>query len=88
MSASVIILMVITMIFLFVAMVLAAMASSEAQKKNLVDAHKYSLWSAVVCGISIFIFIVILVIYIYSSRIASAIHTGLGSAQSQVGKFI
>jgi hypothetical protein len=84
MSATVIIVLVVSMILLFVSMVLAAMASSDAQKKNLQDAQKYSMWSAVVSGLSIALLIVVLIMYIYSERLATHAYSALERVQGSL----
>ena len=65
MSTAVIVCLVMAIVLLFVVMVLSAMAASDAQKRNTVDAHKYSTWASVTSGISIALIIAILVIYVY-----------------------
>lgn len=87
--AAVIVFIVITMLLLFVAMVLAAISASNAEKgkkdPNAADtAWKYAMITAVVCGISVAVLIVILILYINSSRIATAAHGALGRAQERI----
>lgn len=70
-KATLIIFMILAIILLFTAMVLSAMAASDA-KKSAADCKegcsKYSTWSAVVSGISVAVILVALIVYIASSR--------------------
>lgn len=70
-SAALIMFMIVTIALLFTAMVLSAMASSDAQKGGTnckEGCHKYSMWAALVTGISVAAIIVILIVYIYTTR--------------------
>ena len=75
--------MILAIILLFTAMVLSAMAASDA-KKSAADCKegcsKYATWSAVVSGISVAVILVALIVYIVSSRkdIARSISTRTG----------
>jgi len=99
-NATLIVFMIVTVVLLFTAMVLSAMASSDAQKGGTTckeGCHKYSMWSALVTGIAVAVVVVVLIIYIYSSRkhIAAAaqqhvnaLHGALGGiagSQAQAG---
>ena len=70
-NVALILFMVFTIILLFVAMVFSAMAATDAKKgadtckKNC---NKYSMWSALVTGLSVALIFVSLIIYIYVSR--------------------
>lgn len=91
-NASLIVFMIVTIALLFTAMVLSAMASSDATKGTdscKKNCHKYSMWSALVTGIAVACIVVILIIYIYTSRkdIASSVHGQLGDWQSQLGAY-
>lgn len=80
MSATVIIILVISMVLLFVSMVLSAVSNSDIKKQNLQSASKYSLWSAVVSGLSIALLVIVLFLYVYGGKAA-------GFASQQLGKF-
>lgn len=70
-SVTLIIFIVITIILLFTAMVLSAMAASEARKGSdqcKQNCHKYAMWNAIVCGLAVAAIVVIMIIYIYTSR--------------------
>jgi NADH:ubiquinone oxidoreductase subunit 5 (subunit L)/multisubunit Na+/H+ antiporter MnhA subunit len=70
-SVTLIIFIVISIILLFTAMVLSAMAASEARKGSdqcKQNCHKYAMWNAIVCGIAVAIIVVIMIIYIYTTR--------------------
>ena len=71
-SAALIIFMIVAIILLFVSMVTSAMAANEAHKNKsrcVSECHKYSMFSALISGISVAVMIVILTVYIYSSVI-------------------
>ena len=73
-NMALIIMMIIAIILLFVAMVLSAMASSAAKKESSKGtAHKYSMYAAVVCGISVLLIGIALVIYFNRETISSHI---------------
>ena len=69
-NVALILFMVFTIILLFVAMVFSAMAATDAKKgadtckKNC---NKYSMWAALVAGLSVALIFVSLIIYIYVS---------------------
>lgn len=71
MNVSLIVFMIITIILLFTAMVLSAMASADA-KRSVADCQegcsKWAMWSALVTGLAVAIIGVVLVMYIYISR--------------------
>ena len=70
-NVALILFMVLSIILLFVAMVFSAMASTDAHKgsqKCKENCSKYSMWSALVAGISVALIFVSLIIYIYVSR--------------------
>jgi hypothetical protein len=75
------IILVISIILLFVSMVLSAIASSAAQKNNITDAHKYSMWSAIVSGLSIALLVIVLVLYLNSGAIISGVQSKLSQYQ-------
>ena len=70
-NTTLIVFMIVTIVLLFTAMILSAMASSDAQKGGTTckeGCHKYSMWSALVTGIAVAVIVIILIIYIYTSR--------------------
>lgn len=71
-------------------MVLSAMAAGDAKKGTnqcKEGCHKYSMWSAVVAGVSAAIIIIVLVIYIYSYRkqVAAGVQKQLMSMHDSLG---
>lgn len=72
--AWVIICLVLSMLILALATVFSSMASVAAQKGNTVDAHKYSTWAAVTCGLSILLLLIVLFLYLSSGRIIATVH--------------
>lgn len=68
MNTSLVVFLVITILLLFACMILSAMASSKANDKDNVSAHKYSMIAALINGLSVAALIVILAIYVYTSR--------------------
>ena len=82
------VLICITVAILFSSMVLSAMASSEAKRGNTSNAQKYSMWSAIVCGLAVFFLIIAMFLYLNSGVIASAAQSALGGAQKYVGGYI
>ena len=91
-NVALIIFMVLTIILLFVSMVLSAMASNEARKgsqKCKEDCHKYSMWSALVSGLSVAMIVIALIIYIYTSRhhVAQAAAEMLQKHGAKLGKY-
>lgn len=63
--------MVVSVMLLFTAMVLSAMASSDAGKSCddcKEGCHKYSMWSALVTGLAVGVIVIVMIVYIYSSR--------------------
>lgn len=63
--------MIVTVVLLFIAMVLSAMASTDARKGGQQckeGCHKYSMGAALVTGLAVAVIVVVLIIYIYSSR--------------------
>lgn len=85
---AVIVCLVISMILLFISMVLSAMSASAAEKGDTSTARKYSLYSAVVSGLSVVLLVVILVMYLNSERIVTSTHAALGqiAAGAQAGQ--
>jgi len=82
--------MIITILLLFTAMVLSAMASSDANKDSNTckeGCHKYSMWSALVTGLAVGAIVIAMVIYVYSSRrqIALAAQGHLATAHGALG---
>ncbi len=70
-NATLIVFMIVTIVLLFSAMVLSAMASSDATKgasECKEGCREYSKWSALVTGIAVAVIVVVLVVYIYSTR--------------------
>jgi NADH:ubiquinone oxidoreductase subunit 5 (subunit L)/multisubunit Na+/H+ antiporter MnhA subunit len=91
-NVTLIVFMIITIVLLFTAMVLSAMASNDAQKGGTdckEGCHKYSMWSALVTGIAVATIVVVLVIYIYSSRkhIAAAAQQQVAALHQTLGGF-
>lgn len=84
---AVIIFLSLSIVLLFVAMVLSALAASAAKKNNMADAHKFSMWSAITSGISIFIIIGVMFLYIHSTRILKMAHGALGTAQGYIATY-
>jgi NADH:ubiquinone oxidoreductase subunit 5 (subunit L)/multisubunit Na+/H+ antiporter MnhA subunit len=83
---------------LFIAMILSAMASMDA-KKSAQDCqegcHRYSMWSALIAGLSVVLLVVFLGVYIYVSEAAvrkevdkrmSALHGYAVSKLSKAGR--
>lgn len=70
--------MVVTVVLLLAAMVLSSMASSSAGECKCPTAHNYSMYSALVTGISAFLVGAFLALYIYREEIA--ISSGLNLA--------
>lgn len=73
-------------------MILSAMASTAAKKGSQQckeECHKYSMWSALVCGLSLAMIVVVLIIYIYTSRhhVASSVSELLQSHGARLGKY-
>lgn len=63
--------MVLTIGLLLTSMVLSAMASYDSKKSAAEcqeKCHKWSMWSALVSGISAAVIVAVLIYYIYSSR--------------------
>jgi hypothetical protein len=81
--AAIIVFIVITMLFLFIAMVMSAIGADNVTKKEYDVAWKYSMISAVMCGIAVAILIVVLIIYVNSEKISTSVHGALGRAQSR-----
>lgn len=89
-NTTLIVFMIITIILLFSSMVLASMASVDAQKGGEScdkGAHKYSMWAAIVTGIATAIITVVLVVYVYTTRshIAAAAQKHVGKLQGALG---
>lgn len=90
--------MAVSVALLFTAMVLSAMASSDANKgcdDCKEGCHKYSMWSALVTGLAVGVIVIIMIMYIYSSRKqiaghaqqqAAAIHGYLGQYAGSQGQ--
>jgi ABC-type sulfate transport system permease component len=85
-NTTLIIMMVITIVLLFVAMVLSSMASSAASSCTCPDgddsAHRYSMYTAVVCGLAALAVGAALGLYIYRDEVSS----GVGKFLSGTGK--
>ncbi len=84
-----IIMMILSIVLLFAAMVLSAMASSAATKENCPNdiegkSHRYSMYSAIVCGIASAIITVVLFIYIFRTPIGEYTSGKMQNLQQQV----
>lgn len=79
-----IVMMIVAIILLFVAMIFSSMASSDVKKTCPSDdkAHKYSMYSAVVAGVAVFLIAVALMIYIFRQPIVGQAGLMVGSAAS------
>lgn len=80
-NTSLIVMMVVAIVLLFTSMVLSSMASTASEGCPNENAHKYSMWSAVVTGIAALIIGVFLYLYVNREPILS----GLGGALKSVG---
>ena len=70
-NATLIVFMIVTIVLLFTAMVLSAMASADATKSAAdcqEGCRKYSTWSALVTGVAVAVIVIVLIFYIYSTR--------------------
>lgn len=82
-----IVMIIIAILLLFTTMVLSAMASSDASKSNddnCQSCHKYSMYSAIVTGISVFIIFIGLMIYLFRKPIAQQ----TGQLAQQAGAYV
>ncbi len=77
-----IVMMVVTIVLLFISMILSAISSAAAVDCKCSDpkAHNYSMYSALVTGLSALLIGIALAIYIYRGEIANNIGSGLVSA--------
>ena len=62
---------------LFTSMVLSSMSASAIKQGDLMSAHKYATWSAVVCGLSVLLLIAVMVIYINRGSVAGRLRSWL-----------
>lgn len=85
-NVALIVMMIISIILLFVAMVLSAMASTSAKRScpQDDDTHKYSMYSALVAGLAVFFIAVSLVIYIFRRPV----YTRIGMAGERAADMI
>lgn len=84
-DTTLLVVMVLAAVLLFVSMILSAMASSAAASGcTNEDAHKYSMYSAVLCGISVVLMAISISIYYYRDEI----RTHIGKGVKKVGKYI
>ncbi len=76
------VLLVITAVLLFAAMVLSSIASAAAVDCKCKDptAHNYSMYTAILCGLSATVIAFVLVMYIYREEIVTGVGKGLSSA--------
>jgi NADH:ubiquinone oxidoreductase subunit K len=80
-----IIMMIVSIALLFAAMVLSSMASSAAAEDCKTDAaHKYSMYTAIICGVASLCVAIGLGIYIYRDDIASGTSDLLVSASKKL----
>ena len=87
-NIALIVMMILAITLLFAAMVLSAMASSSA-KKNCSDdtketAHRFSMYSAVVSGVAVFLISVALIIYIFRAPVSAKVSSLAGSAAEAI----
>lgn len=61
--AAVYIFLIVTILLLFTCMVLSAISSNAVSNKKYDDAHKYSMITAVMSGISAMLVIIVTIIY-------------------------
>jgi ABC-type Fe3+ transport system permease subunit len=96
MNVTLLVFMLVSIGLLFTSMVLSAMASSDAKKAEnssntsmtnslIGKAQKYSMWAALVTGLSTFVIIVVAIVYIYVSR--KTIARGVAGVAHNVGDF-
>ena len=87
-NIALIVMMILAIILLFAAMVLSAMASSSAKKNCSEDtketAHKFSMYSALVAGVAVFLISVALIIYIFRAPVAAKVSSLAGSASEAI----
>ena len=79
MSATIIVILVISMILLFISMVLSAMSASDINKNNTKSAHKYAMASALSSGLSIVLLVIALIVYLNTGTIAQYTAKQLGN---------
>jgi len=77
-----VVMMIIAIILLFAAMVLSSMASAESRKHcpNDDKSREFSMYSAVVCGIAVFLIAIALLIYIFRKPTVENLSKITGSA--------
>lgn len=87
MTVAITLILATSTILLFIAMVFSAMASTAASKlttdptnlkENAASAHRNSMISAVICGISALLGIVAIILYLTSDKIVKTAHDALG----------
>jgi hypothetical protein len=81
-NTSLIVMMVVAIVLLFTSMVLSSMASNATAGCTDENAHKYSMYSAIVSGVAVFVIGVALWFYIYREPLMS----GAGDMLSSAGK--
>lgn len=81
-NTSLIVMMVVAMVLLFTSMVLSSMASSAATSCTDENAHKYSMYSAIVSGVAVFVIGIVMWFYIYREPLMG----GAGDILSSAGK--
>lgn len=83
-NMSLIVMMVVAIVLLFTSMVLSSMASTASEGCPDENAHKYSMWSAIVTGVAALIIGVSLYLYINREPILSGLGGALKSAGSSL----
>jgi cytochrome bd-type quinol oxidase subunit 2 len=81
-NTSLIVMMVVAIVLLFTSMVLSSMASNATEGCTDENAHKYSMYSAIVSGIAVFLIGIALWFYIYREPLMS----GVGDTLTSAGK--
>jgi len=81
-NTSLIVIMIVAIALLFTSMVLSSMASNATEGCTNENAHKYSMYSAIVSGVAVFAIGVALWMYIYREPLM----TGAGDVLSSAGK--
>ena len=83
-GTTVLIVLVISAILLFLSMVLSAMASSAAADCTDDTAHRYAMYAAILCGISVVVMSIAIGVYYYRDEI----RTSVGKGVKKIGKHI
>jgi len=79
-NTSLIVMMVVSIALLFTSMILSSMASSAAVDCKDQNAYKYSMYSAIVSGVAVFLIGIALWFYIYREPLMSGVSDTLTSA--------